>query len=98
MAKYRVIYWQHIPTMVTAVDAGGGREARVALPPRFQAAVDACALAAGLADDERYSAGWRKGPWQARDGAAEAVARAVAAELEAEFKTIPIPKPGQGKS
>ncbi len=92
MAKYRIIYWQHIPTMVTAVDAGD-REVRVGLPPRFQAAVDAYATAAGLVDDERYSAGWRKGPWQARDGPAEAVARAVAAELEAAFPTIPMPKP-----
>src|SRR5512144_2701199 len=93
MAKYRVIYWQHIPTMVTAVESDGGREVRVALPARFQAAVDAYATASGAVDDERYSDGWHKGAWQTRDGTAEAVANAVAAELEAEFKTIPIPKP-----
>ena len=92
MANYRVIYWEHIPTMVTAVDAQGDREVRVALPPRFQAAVDAYAMANGVRDDEHYSAGWRKGAWQMRDGAAEAVAQAVAAELEAEFKTIPVQK------
>ena len=92
MTKYRITYWNHIPTLVTAVEAEGGHEVRVALPPRFQAAVDAYAMAAGLADDEHYSAGWRKGPWQARNGSAEAVARAVADELEAEYRTIPMPE------
>jgi len=90
MAEYRVIYWKHIPTMVIADE--NGRQVRVALPPRFQAAVDAYAVADGSTNDAAYSAGWRKGEWQPRDGTPEEVARAVVAELEAAFPTIPIPK------
>jgi hypothetical protein len=83
MARYRVIYWQHIPTMVVAADSSG--EVRRALPPRFQAAVDAFAMSTGQTEDEVYSAGWRRGDWQEREGGAQAVAEAVAAELEAAF-------------
>ena len=90
MAEYRIVYWKHIPTMVIATD--NGRQARVALPPRFQAAVDAYAMTDGSAGDAAYSAGFRKGEWQRRDGTPEEVAQAVAAELEAAHPTTPMPK------
>ncbi len=90
MAEYRVIYWKHIPAMVIAAE--NGRQVRVSLSPRFQAAIDAYAMADGSMSDAAYSAGWRKGEWQPRDGTPEEVARAVAAELEAAFPAIPIPK------
>lgn len=90
MAEYRIVYWKHIPTMVIATD--NGRQVRVALPPRFQAAVDAYAVSDGSASDAAYSAGFHKGEWQQRDGTPEEVAQTVAAELEAAHLTIPIPK------
>ena len=90
MAEYRVIYWKHIPTMVIAAE--NGQQARVALPPRFQAAVDAYAMAEGTTDDAAYSAGWRKGEWQRREGPPDEVARAVAAELETAYPTIQPPR------
>ena len=89
MAKYRIIYWKHIPSMVVAQD--DGPEVRVPLPPRFQQAIDAYATIEGSIDDEAYSAGWRKGEWQQRDGTPDEVARAVAAAIEAAHPTIPIP-------
>ncbi len=90
MAKYRVIYWKHIPTMVMATE--DGEQARVSLPPRFQAAVDAYAMVEGSTDDGAYSAGWRKGPWEERDGSPQEVAKAVAAELEAAHPKIEMPR------
>ena len=85
MAEYRIVYWKHIPTGVIARE--GEKQARVSLPPRFQAAVDAQAMAEGTTSDQSYSAGWRRSEWQKRDGAIEEVAQAVAAELEAAFDT-----------
>lgn len=64
-----------------------GLQARASLPPRFQAAVDAHAMANGNTDSEAYSAGWRKSEWQQRDGTPEEVAGTVAAELESAFDT-----------
>ena len=93
MARYQVIYWQHIPTMVIASE--NGAQARVTLPPRFQKAVDAYAMATGAADDETYSAGWRRGEWQSRAGAPDEVAQAVAAELDAEHAVLEIPRPNR---
>ncbi len=90
MAEYRIVYWKHIPTGVIARE--GEKQAHVSLPPRFQAAVDAQAMADGTTGDQAYSAGFRKGEWQRRDGTPEEVAQTVAAELEAAHLTIPIPK------
>lgn len=90
MAKYRVIYWKHIPTMVIAAE--GDEKARAKLPPRFQAAVDAYAMAEGSTDDASYSDGWRKGPWIKREGAPGDVAERVAAELDEEHAKIEIPR------
>ncbi|HZQ06331.1 MAG TPA: virulence factor [Anaerolineae bacterium] len=84
MAEYRVIYWKHIPTLVIAKD-GEGPQVRCPLPPRFQAMVDAVAMAEGSISDEDYSAGWRKSEWQTREGKPDQVAKEVAVELEAAF-------------
>lgn len=85
MAEYRIIYWRHIPVMVIASE--NGVQARASLPPRFQAAVDAHAMATGNIDSKEYSAGWRKSACKQRDGSPEEVAESVAAELESAFDT-----------
>lgn len=90
MAKYRIIYWKHIPTMVIASE--NGEQARVSLPPRFQTAVDAYAMAEGSTDAGSYSAGWRKSTWEERAGSPQEVAEAIAAELEAAHPKIKIPR------
>jgi hypothetical protein len=82
LPELTVIYWRDIPAQVTATDGTAG--VRIALPDRFQEAIDEAAMAAGLVDSDDYLAEWRLearecGPDLARevDGEAE--------RLEAEF-------------
>lgn len=83
MAEYQITYWRSIPAMVTARE--GRNRFKVELPQRFQNAIDEAAMRAGLIGTDEYLTEWRRGPWEQRDGTPEEVARAVAAELEAEF-------------
>ena len=86
MTTYEVLYWHDIPVQVRA----GERRARVsvALSPRFQAAVDSAAMAAGLTGTDAYLAGFAWSTAQTRDGSPAEVAAAVAAELEARHSAI----------
>lgn len=86
MTNYQVLYWHDIPVQVRA----GGRRERVSaeLPPRFQAAVDSAAMAAGLTGTDAYLDGFAWSAPQERDGAPGEVAAAVAAELAAQHATI----------
>lgn len=58
------------------------------LPERFQEAIDQAAMAAGLLGSDDYTDAFRWGPSEERQGSAEEVAAAVAAELDARFPTI----------
>ena len=86
MAKYQIMYWHDIPVQVRA----GGRRDRVSieLPQRFQVAVDNAAMAAELTGTDAYLDGFRWSEMQERDGTPEAVAKAVAAKLDAQYETI----------
>lgn len=53
-----VICWRDIPAQVTATD--GERTARVQLAERFQLAIDAAAIKAGLVGSEQYLDAWRR--------------------------------------
>ncbi len=53
-----VIYWRDIPAQVTATD--GKRTARARLTDRFQQAIDAAAMEAGLVDSEAYLEAWHR--------------------------------------
>jgi hypothetical protein len=93
MATYRVISWKDIPSLVEAQD--GGRTARVPLSQRFQDLIDAVAMRQGSSESQAYLDGWQAGPVIDRPGSLEAVAEAVAAELEGTFeevlrKTLPV--------
>jgi hypothetical protein len=77
-----VIYWRDIPAQVTATE--GSAAVRVALPDRFQEAIDEAAMRAGLVGSDDYLAEWRRdtrecGPDLAREVDAEA------ARLEEKF-------------
>jgi hypothetical protein len=87
MASYQILYWHDIPVQVRA----GGRRDRVsmALPDRFQEAVDNAAMRANLTGSDAYIEGFQWGERQERDGTAEQVAHAIAAELDAQFQKIP---------
>ncbi|MDR7482077.1 MAG: virulence factor [Armatimonadota bacterium] len=83
MARYRITYWQTIPAQVEAFDATV--RVRRPLDPRFQGLIDAAAMRQGLTGTDAYLQGWHVGPELEREGEPEAVAAAVAAELEAQF-------------
>ena len=69
MPEVTVILWRDIPAQVTS---GSGRRAtRALLSERFQEAIDAAAMAAGLFGTDGYLAEWRREA-VARDGAVEA--------------------------
>jgi hypothetical protein len=53
-----VILWREIPAQVTATD--GGRTVRAELSQRFQNAIDAAAMKAGLVDSDAYLDEWRR--------------------------------------
>ncbi|HEY7651734.1 MAG TPA: virulence factor [Methylomirabilota bacterium] len=86
MARYRIIQWRDLPSLVEAVD--GELTVRVPLSPRFQDLIDAIAMREGASESEAYLEGWAPGPETERPGSAEAVAHAVAAELEEGFQDL----------
>lgn len=58
MAELTVILWRDIPAQVTS---GSGRSAvRALLPGRFQDAIDAAAMVAGLSGTDAYLEQWRR--------------------------------------
>jgi hypothetical protein len=86
MARYRIVQWRDLPSLVEAVEAD--RTVRVPLSQRFQDLIDAVAMREGGSESEAYLEGWAPGPERERPGDAEAVAREVAAELEAGFQDL----------
>ena len=86
MARYRIIQWRDLPSLVEAMD--GEDTVRVPLSQRFQDLIDAIAMREGATGSEAYLEGWAPGPDIERPGDAETVAREVAAELEDGFQDL----------
>ena len=86
MARYRVIHWRQIPSLVEAFD--GDEVVRVPLSQRFQDLIDAVAVREGASESEAYLDGWGQGPDLDRAGPAQVVAEQVAGELEAGFQDL----------
>ena len=86
MARYRIIHWRNIPSLVEAVD--GERTVRRPLSQRFHDLIDAVAMREGASDSEAYLEGWGQEAEAERPGSAQAVADQVAAELEAGFQDL----------
>ena len=76
MAELTVIWWRAIPAQVTAKE--GRARAAQELAPRFQEAIDAAAMRAGLTGTDAYLEAWRREP---RDCGADLEAE-VAREVE----------------
>jgi hypothetical protein len=89
MAKYRIMYWKHIPQSFTV--EGDGRTVKKQLSQKIQNAIDAYAMAEGLTSTSDYAAQFKRGDWIERDGAPEEVAEALLSQLEAEFAKMAIP-------
>lgn len=90
MARYRIMYWKHIPQSITV--EGDGRTVKKELSQKIQNAIDAYAMAAGLTSTSDYAKQYKRGDWIERDGLPEEVAEALLAELEAEFAKVQIPR------
>ena len=58
MPELTVIWWRDIPAQVTA--KAGRSSARAQLSERFQEAIDAAAMRAGLIGTDAYLAEWRR--------------------------------------
>ena len=86
MARYRVVGWKEIPSLVESAD--GERTVRVLLSQRFQDLIDAVAMREGASGPEAYLEGWSQGPEGERSGSPESVAAQVAVELEAGFEEV----------
>ncbi|MGH7403665.1 MAG: virulence factor [Candidatus Rokuibacteriota bacterium] len=86
MARYRIIQWRDLPSLVEAMD--GEDTVRVPLSQRFQDLIDAVAMREGGSESESYLEGWAPGPESERPGDAGVVAREVAAELEEGFQDL----------
>ncbi len=94
MAKYSILYWQDIPSVVEAKDENGVH--KLQLDHKFQELIDAVAMREGLAGTDAYLEEWRRGKRLAREGTAEEVATAIKAELEADFQAIQAAALGTG--
>lgn len=90
MAKYRIMYWKHIPQSFTV--EGEGRTIKKQLTQKIQDKIDAYAMAEGLTSTSDYAAQYKRGDWIERDGPPEEVAEALLSELEADAAKIEIPK------
>ena len=86
MARYRVVHWRQIPSLVEAEDAEG--TVRHPLSPRFQELIDAVAMRAGSSEADAYLDGWGQGADAERPGSAAEVAEGVAAEIEQTFEAL----------
>lgn len=86
MARYRIVHWKEIPSMVETAD--GDVTARRQLSQKFQDLIDALAMRENATEGDAYLEGWGQGEWMERPGSADEVAEAVAAELELGFPTL----------
>jgi hypothetical protein len=90
MARYRIMYWKHIPQSFTV--EGDGRTVKKQLSQKIQDKIDAYAMAEGLTSTADYAAQYKRGDWVELDGSPDEVAETLLAQLEAEFAKIEIPK------
>ena len=86
MARYRIVHWKEIPSLVEAAD--GDQTAREQLSRKFQDLIDALAMRENATEEDAYLEGWGQGEWLERPGSADEVARSVAAEIEDGFQTL----------
>lgn len=88
MASLIVTFWRDIPAQVV-VEKGRGRRresAKVELPQRFAAAIDAAAMRGGASGSDAYLDDWRRSdPVDVPDEDMQATAAARAQEIEAEW-------------
>jgi hypothetical protein len=82
MARYQILCWQEIPSVVKAFDDADGTSVSAQLPDWFQQEIDRHAMEQGLTGSDAYLEQWAWSEAQERPGSAAEVLDAVVAELE----------------
>jgi hypothetical protein len=83
MPEVTIVYWRDIPAQV--IVGKGRRGSKVQLAERFEQAIDRCAMKIGAKDADAYLAEWRKAAPYEAEGEQDALAAAIAADLEAAY-------------
>jgi hypothetical protein len=86
MAKYKILYWQGIPSQVRAKDENG--RVNRPLPKRFQEAIDSAAMSLGMIGSDAYTDGFQWGKELEHPGTAEETAETIASELDKKYPSI----------
>jgi len=81
VARFQILYWQDVPSMIKAF-AEDGSEVKRQLGPWFQQEIDRQAMRQGLAESGAYLEQWRWGDVDERPGTADEVLNALEQELE----------------
>jgi hypothetical protein len=82
MARYQVMHWQDVPSLVKGF-ADDGTPLSRQLAPWFQQEIDRRAMAQGLVESGAYLEAWHWGEIEERPGTVAEVLDAVEQELEA---------------
>lgn len=86
MARYRILYWHHIPSLIEASE--GSVVHKEELSPRFQELIDRVAMRKKLIGTDAYLEGWRKSRPKTMEGEPQTVAKAIATQFEADYQLI----------
>lgn len=84
MARFQVLRWQEVPSVVKAFGENGESTSRQ-LDAWFQQEIDRRAMAQGLVGSDEYLAQWAWDQPAEREGGVEETLDAVERELEREF-------------
>jgi hypothetical protein len=85
VARFQVLYWQDVPSLVKAFAEDGTSVSRQ-LDAWFQQEIDRRAMAQGLLGSDAYLEAWNWGEADERPGTVDEVLDAVERELEAEHR------------
>jgi hypothetical protein len=81
MARYQILFWQDVPSVVKAFDDDGGQVSRQ-LADWYQQEIDKRAMTQGLIESGAYLEQWHWGEIEERLGTPDEVLDAVERELE----------------
>src|SRR4051812_17598506 len=81
-SRYKVLYWQEIPSQIKVED-DAGNEVTMELGQKVTEHIDAMAQKRGFTNADAYTAQWKWGDEQERKGGAQDVAAALKTELVA---------------
>ena len=80
MARYQILYWQDVPSVIKAFDDAG--EVKRQLPDWYQQEIDKRAMVQGLTGSDAYLEQWHWGEIEERPGTPDEVLDAVERELD----------------